>query len=140
MEKLEETKLINERIDDLRYSANYVCKNENKPYDEAWNKAENLKGVFDILSIAKINYGIPTYEYKEALMNIGTTINGIDLATISPGKLESLVTAVNMGSEIENFSKNMTIDEIKKEAIKGRIVKEKTMEKGKVFVLEKNKI
>ena len=138
MEKLEEAELVLERTDDLRSVANKLCQEESISYDEAFNKARNLKGVSDVKEIAEVSkYGEPTYELVETLGNIGATINGVDVATIDPEKLVALNTAKDMGADIEEFNKEMSVDAIKKSAIENRISKEKVKEKDKVLILEK---
>jgi len=128
-----------ERTDDLRSVANEISKAKGLSYEDAFAEAKNLNGVTDMLEIADINkYGEPSYYYKEAVATFGDNVNGVKTETISPEKLETLLTANKMGAEIE-YSKAMSNNEIKIQAIEKRKEKEKTKEKDKVLIFTKPK-
>ena len=137
MEIKEKAKLENERINDLRNCAKMYSNEEGIPYDEAYNKARNFKGVSDVKDIAEANYGTASFEYTETLGNIGATINGKDVATISPEKLIALNAAKNIGADVNELTADISVDEIRKNAVKHRSDMEKTKKKDIQFILER---
>ena len=135
MEKKVENVL--ERTDDLRNVANEISKRKGLTYEDAYAEAKNLNGVTDMMEIGDINkYGEPSYFYKEAVATFGSDVNGVPTETISPEKLEVLLTANKMGTTID-FKKDMSTSDLKKQTINNRKEKEKTKEKDKVLILKK---
>ncbi len=137
MEKIEEAEKILERTDDLRSLANEIIKQSGVSYEDAFAEAKNLNGVTDMGEIAEVKkYGQPSYYYADAIATFGEEINGVKVASISPQKLESLLTASKMGTEVE-YTKDMNKDDIRKAAIENRRQMEKTKKKDKVLELKK---
>ena len=107
-----------ERTDDLRNIANEISKKKSISYEDAFAEAKNLNGVTDMLEIADNNkYGEPSYYYVEAKATFGDNVNGVAVETISPEKLEVLLTANRMGANVINFKKDMPVGELKQQAM-----------------------
>ena len=127
-----------ERTDDLRNVAKEISKEKGVSYEDAFAEAKNKKGVIDMMEIGDINkYGEPSYYYKEAVATFGDNVNGVPTETISPEKLEVLITANKMGADIIDFKKNMSASDLKKQTVNSRREKEKTKEKDKILILKK---
>jgi len=128
-----------ERTDDLRNTANVISEEKDISYEDAFAEAKNKKGVTDMSEIAEIEkYGEPSYYYKEAVATFGDNVNGVKTETISPEKLEGILTADKIGAKIE-YKKGMSKSDIKSAAIENRRQKEKTKEKDKVLIFTKPK-
>lgn len=130
-----------ERTDDLRSVANYISKQKGLSYEDAFAEAKNLNGVTDMLEIADLKkYGEPSYYYKEAKATFGDNVNGVATETISPEKLEVLLTANQMGANVIEFKKDKSVSELKNQAINDRREKEKTKTNDKILVFKKPEV
>ena len=94
MEKQVEAERVLDRTDDLRNIANEISKTKGISYEDAFAEAKNLNGITDMVEIAEVEkYGQPSYYYADAIATFGETINGVPTASVSPEKLEELLTA-----------------------------------------------
>lgn len=130
--------IINDRLDILRTQANEKLRENNSlTYDKAFNIVKNTNGVDNIIDIADVNFGEPSNTLKSVYSTFGDNINGMSIYEMSPEKLEAIYTAYNMGSDISEITQDMSVNDIKKVAIKSRREKEKIKTPNKVLILKK---
>ena len=138
MNNFENAKKELKRTDEIKNLAKELMTKEGLNYSDAYNKALHQLGVEDMENITENEYGKQSFITSEAFAAFGEKINGRSIDTISPKKVEILLTAYYMGVDVNTLDIDLKADKLQREVTKEYENMQKTKKKDKVLEFTKN--